>query len=256
MSTTSTIARLLASALLFLAVQTSHAVTLNWNTISGTAGDWVAGGNTGAFEVDGTNGGNDISISIAQNNGDPWTAGYPQNVQNGASTVGNNDQHYLQLRTPGMVDTTRSFTVTITFNYVGGVYASFGLIDVDSQTGAGGWIDNITNITGNSGTVAMNVAGSAANTVSGSGLGVSVAGNTAVGNITDHSGDVSVSSGTNKVTSITFTWSNPGPNFGGQVISLSNIVFFTTPEVGSSLGALGACAALAAFTRRRRQAVA
>ena len=161
--------KLIACALLAATAMHAQAAVLNWNTIAGTASDWVNGALSQSFNVDAANPGNDITISIV--NTAAFTATFPKNIQNGPSTVGNNDQNYLQLRTDGMVNNTNSFVVTITFNYAGGVYANFGIIDIDRNTAAGGWTDNISAIKGiaavGGADTAITVVGSAANTVSG-----------------------------------------------------------------------------------------
>jgi hypothetical protein len=247
-------------AMLVLAARSS-AIVLNWGSLP-SGQSWTDGATSGSFNTDAANPGNDITISAVAT-GVSWTSGFPKNAaDDGQSVVGNNDASTLHLRTPTFNNHTSTITVTITFNYTAGVNnVSFTLIDIDATTSGTGWIDGIKSVsatTVSNTQIAMNAtsANTSVTTVSGSGtLGMTVVGLTAAGNITDHSGDVTFTSGTTAIKSITFTWYNPtGGELGGQVIALGNISYTPVPEVGSSVGSLALCGGLLAFWRRRRVA--
>lgn len=247
-------------ALLILSSMHSAAIVLNWGSLP-SGQSWTNGATSGSFNPDAGNAGNDITIAIAAT-GAPLTANFPQNSQvDGQSVVGSNDAFSLHIRTPGFVNNTNTITFTITFNYALGVNnVSFNLIDVDATTAGTGWIDGFKSISattvGNT-QIALNAtsANSSVALVSGSGtLGMTVTGQTAAGNVTDHSGDVTFTSGTTLIKSLTFTWFSPAPSaLGGQVIALGNIGFNPVPEVGSSMGALALCGGVAAVWRRRQR---
>ena len=232
--------------MLMLTTGASHAVLLDW-----AAQSWTAGSLTGSYDLDGV-AGNDIQISIVSS-GVTFVKNYPQNVSDPAIESGTTG---LQLWTSaGFTNTTNKVTVTITFlgTYATGAYVqNLTLFDVDAS---GTFIDRVT-FTALNGAAAValnasNNAGTPSNTITGSGTTSVVAqGITSVGNITTTQGDVFVNSGGAKVTSITFVWNNPGPNFAGQAIDLGNITF--TPEVGSGFAALLLCGGLLAFGRRRQ----
>lgn len=252
----------IAAALLLIGMNSS-AVVLDWGNLPGGQ-SWTNGDLTNSFNVDATNAGNDITVAVASS-GVAWTSGFPQNSQVIAgSTIADNDALSLRLRTPGMVNTSNSISVTLTFNYAAGVNnVSFTLFDIDavSDTESNtGYIDRIsaisaTPLSGAPNSVAL-TATNASNTVTtltGSGtLGMMVDGNVAAGNITNHNGDVTFTSDATPITSITFTWNNPGPDyFNGQIISLANISFTPVPEVGGGFGALLLCGGILTTWRRR-----
>jgi len=155
-----------------------------------------------------------------------------------------------------MVNSSNTITLTITFlgTYSTGAYVTnLTLFDVDASTT---FTDRVT-ITALNGatpvtlTASNNSAlGTPSNTITGSGTTSVVAlGSTTVGDISNARGDVYVNTGNQRVTTMTFVWNNPGPNFGGQAIDLGNITF--TPEVGGCSAALALCGGLLAFGRRR-----
>ncbi len=240
---------------------TSSAVILDWSNLPGGA-TWTTGSLTNSFDPDATNAGNDIMISVQTNNGVAFSTGYPVNSSSVGGTVANNDASSLRLRTPTMIDTNGSVSVTITFAYAQGVNnVSFSILDVDASTGDSGYVDRISAITatpvgGPANSVALTGvnASNTVTTLTGSGtLGMEVQGNLPASGVTDHTGDVTFTSGATAITSITFTWNNPGPQFDPQIIALGNISFTAAPvpEIGSSFGALATCGGLLAAWRRR-----
>ena len=242
---------------LLLTTAASRAVLLDWAALPGGQ-TWVNGTTSNQYNLDGV-AGNDIQITITKSAGITWATepsngqNYPQNF---ADPVIESGVRGLQMWTSaGMVNSTNNITVTITFlgTYATGAYVqNLTLFDVDAS---GSFIDRV-NITALKGATPVTLTatnnsalGTPANTITGSGTTSVVAlGNTAVGNVTNAQGDVYVNTGNQLVTSITFVWNNPGPNFGSQAIDLGNITF--TPEVGSGSAALLLCGGLLAFGRR------
>jgi hypothetical protein len=253
---------MLSAIALLLIGSNASAVILDWGNLP-SGQSWVNGDLSNAFNVDATNPGNDITVSVASS-GVPFSSGYPQNSQViPGSMIASNDAFSLRLRTTGMVNSTNSITVTINFNYALGVNnVTFSLFDIDAVADLEsntGYIDNISAISATAvggGLVALTAtnANNTVTTLAGSGtLGMTATGNVPAGNITDHSGDVTLSTDGTPITSITFTWNNPGPDFfNGQIIALGNISFTSVvPEVGSGLGALCLCGGVLPLWRRR-----
>ena len=241
--------RAIAAALMLLfTASESRAVLLDWANLP-VGQSWTNGATTGSFNLDGV-AGNDIRIDVVSS-GVTFVSQYPQNVADPAinsSTMG------LQMwTTAGFTNTTNKVTVTITFlgTYSSGTPAGFTLFDVDANNA---FIDKISITALNGATpvtlTATNIGATASNTISGSGTTNPIStGTVAVGNISDNRGNVNISTNNQYVTSITFVWNNPGPNFGSQAIDLGNISF--APEVGSGYGALIVCGGMLTVWRRR-----
>lgn len=243
---------------LLLTAAASRAVLLDWAALPGGQSWTPKGALTGSFNLDGV-AGNDIQISIVSSGvtfASDGTGAYPQNISDSAINSGVTG---LQLWTSaGMTNSTNKITVTISLlgTYAGGAPMSFTLFDVDATTTS--FIDKVS-VTAVNGASPVNLTavfsgtGTQSNTISGSGTANPViTGLTSVGNISNSQGNVTISSGSANVTSITFVWNNPGPNFGSQAIDLGNITF--APEVGSSSVALALCGGLLVFGRRRQTA--
>ena len=245
--------RAIAAALMLLfTASESRAVLLDWANLP-VGQSWTQGGLTGSFNLDGV-AGNDVSISIVSSGvtfASDATGPYPQNISDAAINSGTMG---LQMwTTAGFTNTTNKVTVTITFlgTYSSGTPASFTLFDVDANNT---FIDRVSITALNGATpvtlTATNIGATASNTISGSGTTNPIAtGTVAVGNISDNRGNVNITTNNQYVTSITFVWNNPGPNFGAQAIDLGNISF--APEVGSGYGALIVCGGMLTVWRRR-----
>ncbi len=248
---------LAAVLLLLLTTAPGHAVLLDWTNLP-SGQSWTPGALTGAFNVDGV-AGNDIQISIVSNGvtfASDGTGAYPQNIADAAI---NSSVKGLQLWTSaGMTNSTNNVTVTISFlgTYAAGTPVSLTLFDVDATTTQ--FIDKIS-VTAVKGSTPVNLtaafSGTGTQSFSVANSGTTnpvITGLTSVGNISNSQGNVTISSGSALVTSITFVWNNPGPNFGSQAIDLGNVSF--APEVGSGSAALLLCGGLLAFGRRRQSA--
>lgn len=238
---------------------TSSATVLDWSNLPGGQ-SWTNGDLTNSFNVDPGNAGNDITVSVASNSA-PLSSGFPQNSNTAAGVV--HDANYLSIKTSGMVNSSNSVSVTINFNYAAGVNnVSFTVLDVDAINADSSYIDRISAISatpvgGPANSLALTGvnADNTVTTLSGSGtLAMEVQGIVGPG-VSDHKGDVVFTTDGTPITSITFTWNNPGPFFDPQIIALGNISFspVPVPEIGSSLGALTMCASLGAWRRRPAQ---
>ncbi|MEO6739095.1 MAG: hypothetical protein ABIP20_02520 [Chthoniobacteraceae bacterium] len=258
-----------AAFLLLLTTSASHAVVMDWTQAYASTA-WTQGAasstTTNSYNNDAANTGNDITIAIASSAGVTWNAGYPKNVQaNGTTVVGSDDASRLQMFVSTMTASANTISVTITFNYAAGVTnVSFPILDIDASGTGNRYTDriatiNATPVVGSPNSVALTAVNvsNAVTTVAGSGtLGMSVTGVTSGGNIADHTGDVTFSTGATAIKSITFTWNNPGGNgFQQQIIALGNITYtpVPVPEIGSSLGALALCGGLAGVGRFRQR---
>jgi hypothetical protein len=251
-------------ALLGLSSPCGRAVTLDWDTAA-----WTAGALTGSFDVDATNPGNDITVTISGSTGN-FAAGAPANVSYNAnafgaglsSTDGGTGQKTLNTRLD-WTNNTSTLTFTITFNYTGGVYLQqLGIFDIDRTSATGTtWIDQITNIYGTTpigGIVGPSAITDDVNTqITGSGTNYVITGTNNGANNTS-GGNAYLNFGAQKVTQVTFTWKNAAgtdANPASQIISLFDIIWTPTPEVGSSLAALLLCGGIAGTRPFRRRHV-
>lgn len=251
-----------------LTFENAKATVFDWDQGYAT---WTAGapavGATASqsYNSDTTNAGNDVTVAITNNAGNPssgggrftWNGGYPQ-VSTNPLTGGNTPtQRALQLSISQ--GNSAGVSVTVTFNYPAGVRnVSFSLWDIDNTPGQ--WIDQISNITAQttSGTTIgpTSVVGSTANVVTGSGTGYVITG-TASGNNAATDGNATITFGSGAITSITFTWKNTDAALGQQFIALHDLTYTPVPEVGTGMTALGVCGGVIGlhFYRRRRAAV-
>ena len=243
----------------------AHAVVFDWDASYGT---WTAGApgtggsRTQNYNNDNSHTGNDVSITVANANGNnsgfSWNNGYPK-VDNSSTTGGLTPaQKALQFQ---VTDNNASgIVVTIDFSsYTGGVRnVSFTLWDIDKD--AGSFIDQISNIKATTTTGATIgatlVTGSTANSVTGSGLSYVING-TSTSTDSTGGGNATITFNATNITSISFTWKNADAGQGQQFIALHDISYTALPEVGSSAVALGLCGGVAGYgllgrNRRRR----
>jgi len=190
--------------------ETAQAIVLDWNNVT-----WASGTLSKSFDIDPSNAGNDITITITGNtsrfiNGRPeittdFTGGF------GSSPSPDN----LELWTD-FANTSQSVTVTVTFNYAGGVNnVDFLLFDIDTGGAGSGkgnktFIDQIRSVyavSATSGLIAPTITTSANNSKSGSGTNQVVSG-TGENNNSSADGNVKIDFGTNYISSFTFTYGN------------------------------------------------
>ncbi len=232
---------------------TSYAIVLDWNNVT-----WTAGSLSAAYELDASNPGNDITITITGDTSrfiedrpeitTDFTGGF------GSSPSPDNLELWVDFS-----NRNQSITVTVTFNYADGVNdVNFLLFDVD--TGSGGstktFIDQIREISavGTSGSlIAPTITTSANNSKSGSGTNQVVSG-TDENNNNSGSGNVNIDFGTNYITSFTFEYGNPSSgvqkNPDSQSIGIYDINFKPkVPEFHPGIVAFIACLTMVGLKR-------
>jgi len=261
----------IAAAIIVLLTPSSKAVGLSW---SAAGVDWTPGNLTQSFEVDSLNAGNDVTVTITGNTFFHTGTGANSYVNNyvddlpailtdlGAVREQNNgsasDQttQALQLFMDSWNALNESITVTLDFNYAGGVTVpTFNIYDIDFA-GEGGFQDEIRaiyGITTTGGTVFANIASS------GSGFAVTITGTSIYGELGTADNPLSIGvfsfDPDTRFTSISFIYgSGPGTptdDPGAQWVALSDINWNPVPEVGTAIGCLAVCGGLI-FGRRRR----
>lgn len=229
-----------------LVTSSARAIVLDWNNFT-----WASGALTQSFDVDPNNPGNDITITVTGDtswfvSGNTTTSPVVDNTLTGGQGT-SQDSLLLGVNWP---QNTRNLTITISFNYAGGVSdANFTLFDIDMSNGGSdsGWVDQITSIyaTGTNGSlIAPSITGSTDNTVSGSGTNQVITG-TATASQTSSDGNAYINFGSNYITSLTFTYgddSSSPKNPGQQWIGIYDISFKPkVPEVHPALIASFCC---------------
>jgi hypothetical protein len=242
---------------LFCGVSVGSAVTLDWSTVT-----WTAGSLSNSYQVDPNFSGNNITISVTDSSGALTGSGTPNIPSYSSSPLGGTGKPSLQMA-PTFLLGTQSITVTISFNtsnYPNGVYVNnLNILGVDSNNSPR-YTDSITNIQGVTATNqtinAVAVAGGSSVTVSGnSSTGWTATGKNSVSG-TSANGNVSVSFGNSRVKQISFTLSNTNAVLGGrQLIGLDNITYSLTPEVQPGIIGAAICGfvLMYEFGRNRRK---
>ncbi len=234
-----------------------QAIVLDWNSVS-----WSDGALTGSIETDASNPGKDVTITITPNGGSYFILNSPT-VDNTLTGGQGTSANSLLLAVDWNTDA-KSVTVKITFNYTQGVSGvSYTLFDVDALDAGNnsGYQDEVSSIVAQNGSgplIAPTITTSSDNSKSGSGTNVVVRG-TDTATDTANSGNVTVSYGTNTITSMTFTYGN-GPdspnNPGTQGIGLYDITYTPKPKVPEfhvGIAAGLACLAIIGLDRFRKR---
>lgn len=241
-------------ALLFLCGE-ARAVLLDWSTVT-----WNNGDLTNSYELDATNPGADITITISGDTG-TLSGGTPvidTTLPGGTSPADSSLRTQIDL-----ANHAQQLTVTITFNYPSLVdNATFKIFDIGNN-GMNSQ-DQIRNIIGTDGTTqyAANITnvGSAVQ-LAGSGTSQTLTGISSPppGGAGAVQGDATISFGANKINQITYVYgsgSAANANPAAQQVTLFDISFVSAvPEVGASLGALAVCLFVLLTERRRRPAL-
>lgn len=226
-----------------------QAIVLDWSSVT-----WTAGSLSANYDIDPSNPGNDITITITGTTGS-FNSGYPRidTSLTGGTTPANAGLHLLL----DFSTASQAITVSVAFNYAGGVNdVNFSLFDVDYDRqlfGLFGYTDQIRDIqattVGGSIIGPSSVSGSSANTVSGTGTNLTVTGN-AQASDTSSAGNAAISFGTNYITGFQFTYGNGSAPLiiTEQDISLYDISYKPkVPEVGASAVAVLLCLGMAGF---------
>jgi hypothetical protein len=237
----------------FLLLPVAHAITLDWDTVT-----WTAGTLTHSYDIDPSKAGNDITVTVSGNTSrlttelvspNPMTPAITKDFQGGLGTTENT----LCLAV-NFTDKTQSVTVTVNFSslYTSGVKnVSFTLFDIDLSAVSGNdYQDLLSGITATSidGTtlIAPTITTSATNTLSGTGLTQTVNGissNTDLGTGSG-GGNVTIDFGGAAIKSFTFTYgsgSNPGADPTYQHVGIHDISFTPVPEINPGWSAVGSC---------------
>lgn len=236
---------------LLLCCGEAQAVLLDWSTVA-----WVNGDLTNSYELDATNPGLDITITVGGDTGQ-LKAGMPRvdtNMTGGISPADKNLRSQVDF-----ANTTQQLTFTITFNYPSLVKnASFTLFNLGNS--GTNFQDQIRSIIGTDGTnqYAATISGLGSSVqLAGSGTGQTLTGIATTAN-SSANGNATISFGSNQINQITYVYGS-GPstiaNPSAQQIALFDISFVSAvPEVGPSFGALAVCLSLLIMERRRRPA--
>jgi len=260
-------------ATLVLLAPSSKAVGLSW---SAAGVDWTPGNLTQSFDVDSLNAGNDVTVTISGNtffHTATGTNGYVNNYVDDLPAImtdlgavreqnngnpGDNTTQALQLFIDSWNTLSESITVTMAFNYAGGVTVpTFNIYDIDFA-GEGGFQDEIRaiyGITTTGGTVFATINSTGTNAGFVTVTGTSIYGEFGTADNANSTGLFSFAPDT-RFTSISFVYGS-GPNTptsdpGAQWVALSDINWNPVPEVGTALGCLAVCGGLI-FGQRRRQ---
>jgi hypothetical protein len=232
----------------------AHAITLDWDTVT-----WTAGSLSNSYDVDAARPGNDITVTVSGNtaqlqrelaSGTPWTPAVTPDFQGGLGTA----QNTLCLAVD-FVNQSQSITVTVDFSalYTLGVQnVSFTLFDIDfSNTSGNTYQDLLSGITALSTDgvtqVAPTITTSANNARSGTGLTQTVIGITSTVDVGPGSGNgnVTISFGATAIKSFTFTYGSGGPSGVTdptyQHVGMHDITFTPVPEINPTWSAVGSC---------------
>jgi hypothetical protein len=255
--------RFLLLALLgpFLATA-AHAITLDWDTVT-----WTAGTLSKSYDIDPAKAGNDITVTVSGNttqlttelaSGNPMTPAITPDFQGGLGTA----QNTLCLAV-NFANQSQAITVTVDFSalYTSGVAGvSFTLFDIDFSAASGNnYQDQLLSIVATSidgiTQVAPTITTSANNTLSGAGLTQVVNGtvSTVDNGPGSGNGNVTISFGTTAIKSFTFTYGSgsgtvPDPTY--QHVGIHDITFTPVPEINPAWSALASCLVAAALILR------
>jgi hypothetical protein len=254
--------RFLLFILLTLLAPCVQAITLDWDTVT-----WTAGTLSKGYDIDPAKAGNDITVTVSGNttqlttelaSGNPMTPAITPDFQGGLGTA----QNTLCLAV-NFANQSQAVTVTVDFSaqYASGVqFVSFTLFDIDfSNTTGNTYQDQLRSITALSidGTtqVAPIITTSANNTLSGSGLTQVVDGTVSASDLGPGSGNgnVTISFGGTAIKSLTFTYGSgsgtvPDPTY--QHVGIHDISYTPVPEINPAWSAFGSCLVAAALILR------
>ncbi|HEX8898251.1 MAG TPA: hypothetical protein VF751_06100 [Chthoniobacterales bacterium] len=243
-------------------VTAANAVTLDWDTVT-----WTAGSLSNSYDIDAARPGNDITVTVSGNtaqlqqelaSGNPMTPAITPDFQGGLATAPNT----LCLAV-NFTNQTQAVTVTVDFSalYTLGVQnVSFTLFDIDFSNVSGNTyqdqLRSIQAIDVNGNPVAATITTSANNTLSGSGLTQVVNGtiSTVDTGAGSGNGNVTISFGATAIQSFTFTYGSGGPSGVAdptyQHVGINDITFTPVPEINPAWSALGSCLLAAALILR------
>jgi hypothetical protein len=237
-----------------LLASAAHAITLDWNTVT-----WTAGSLSNSYDVDAARPGNDITLTVSGNtallqqelaSGNPMTPAITPDFQGGAGAPVNS-----LCVAVNFANQSQAITVTVDFSalYTLGVQnVSFTLFDIDFSNVSGNqYQDQLRGITATSidGTtlVAPTITTSPNNSLTGSGLTQVVNGTVSTSDLGAGSGNgnVTISFGATAIKSFTFIYGSGGPSGVTdptyQHVGISDITFTPVPELNPAWSAVGSC---------------
>jgi hypothetical protein len=247
---------------LCLFVPAVRAVTLDWDTVT-----WTAGTLSNSYDIDPAKAGNDVTVTVSGNTGqlttelaapNPMTPAVASAFQGGLGAT----EKTLCLAV-NFADKMQSVTVTVNFaaTYTAGVQnVSFTLFDIDFSAASGNnYQDLLSGITALSidGTtlVAPTITTSANNVQSGSGLTQVVNGTVSAVDTGPGSGNgnVTISFGPAAIKSFTFTYGSGAGTVADptyQHVGMYDVTFTPVPEINPAWTALGSCVLAAVLILR------
>jgi hypothetical protein len=252
----------LASLLGSFFIATARAVTLDWDTVT-----WTAGSLSNSYDIDAARPGNDITVTISGNTTqfrqetvapNPLTPAVTTDFQGGFGTA----ENALCLAVD-LANQSQSVTVTVDFSAaytLGAQNVSFTLFDVDFSAASGSnyqdFLSGITALSTDGTTlVAPTITTSANNTLTGTDLTQAVTGivSTADSGAGSGNGNVTITFGATAIRSFTFTYGSGSgtaadPTY--QHVGIGDITFTPVPEINPAWGAFGSCLVAAALILR------
>jgi hypothetical protein len=218
-----------------------EAVTLDWNNV-----DWTADSLSQSFDIDPSNAGNDITITISGNTGDIDDSGGASPDDNTIITGGQGGTQESLYLAADYGGTGRELVVTITFSagYVYGVEnVQFTIFDVDRDSGV--WRDQIDEMEGrrNSAVVSFaDLTGTNFHDIFDSGTATARArGDGATENADPGTDDANLNVVFNDapVDEVSFRWTNIDAALGFQYIGLYDITYTpAVPEPATVVGGM------------------
>ncbi|CAA9213157.1 MAG: hypothetical protein AVDCRST_MAG42-209 [uncultured Chthoniobacterales bacterium] len=248
--------RLLVTAVLSVFVaQAADAVVLDWDTAT-----WTPGSLSQSYDLDPTNPGNDITLTIGGNTSflrpdynapNAQTPALSTTLHGGLTPA----QNTLLLATDFSVNTD-ALTITIAFsaNYTQGVTnVSFSIFDLDSGAGFQDQLRSIRGVGVDGSTVTASYVGGPAVTTTGSFV-VNGAGLSPDSGAGSNAGNLQISF-SQPIRSMSFVFGNGAsitdPVY--QTIGIHDINFTPVPEVNPALAAAAGCVLVGWFRQRRRR---
>ena len=253
-------------AVFVISLGNALAVLVDWSALT-----WTAGSLSNSFNVDPSNAGNDITVTVSGDTSQLQTSLASGNPQTPAITRafdgGFSPGHSTLEVALNLANNTQGVTVTINFaaGYTNGVSnVSLSLFDIDFANVSGNtYQDLIRSITATSAT-----GSSIAPTISALGSNVSLAGSglsqtlTGTGSNPDTgagsgTGNATITFGANDVRSITFTYGSTSffANPTYQHVGIDNVSFTVVPESDPTWLSLFLCGSAAVWTTLHRRKV-
>jgi hypothetical protein len=231
----------------------AHAVTLDWDTAT-----WTAGSLSNSYDVDPANAGNDVTVTVSGSTAqlqpglvspNPQTPAITTALEGGLSPV----QKSLEIAVD-LANKAQAIVVTVNFSagYTLGVQnVSFTIFDVDFANGGGSTFqDELRSIqaVGADGVTLIAPTITVGSDVSLTGAGLSqvatgIATNTDTG-ATSGNGNVTISFGANAIKSCTFTYGSGNGTVADptyQHIALHDITYSPVPEINPAWSAIASC---------------